>query len=299
MKKLILSIFLLTSFGVNAQNSTLGFEKIIYPLSQRIKLLKKENIKLQEKIITLSNDLSKTNAALDSLKNQSIENIKAIKQTYQTLNSKIQKTETNADQKISSVDKSLNKSTIYGIVGILAAILLSGLLYWFLNKKQKLDKSDFIEKLNNTKSSIEESLVKEFGKQTDIMEAHVKIIELQKNATLPNLHTEADHSLALKVADEITIIERNVNLMDSKTKGLKQLIASVSKLKDNLAANGYEMPQLLGKPLNRGMHSIPINIIPNENFELGVEIITKIIKPQVNFNEKMIQAAQIEVSVGY
>ena len=35
--------------------------------------------------------------------------------------------------------------------------------------------------------------------------------------------------------------------MDSKTKGLKQLQASVGKLKDNLSANGYEMPELLGK----------------------------------------------------
>ena len=38
--------------------------------------------------------------------------------------------------------------------------------------------------------------------------------------------------------------------------------------------------------------------IPDENLEEGVEIITKILKPQVNYKDIMIQTAQIEVSVG-
>ena len=47
------------------------------------------------------------------------------------------------------------------------------------------------------------------------------------------------------------------------------------------------------------MKIVPVSTIPDENLEVGVELITKVIKPQVNFNNKMIQAAQIEVSVGY
>jgi cell division protein FtsB len=299
MKKIILSILVLSTFWANAQNPTIDYDKDIKPLNQKIESLKNENGKLKKQITTLSNDLSKTNVALDSLRSQTQANSNAINQTSQELGLKISTTETNANNKISAVDESLSKNSLYGIIGVLATVLLSGLLYWLLSKRQKSDKSDFIDQLSKTKSSIEESLVKEFGKQTDLMETHLKIIEQQKNAIPTNSNAEPDHSLALKVADEITLIERNVNLMDSKTKGLKQLVASVSKLKDNLAANGYEMPQLLGKPLNRGMHSIPVNTIPDENLEAGVEMITKIIKPQVNFNDKMIQAAQIEVSVGY
>ena len=36
----------------------------------------------------------------------------------------------------------------------------------------------------------------------------------------------------------------------------------------------------------------------HENLEKGIEIITKIIKPQVNYKGVMIQSAQVEVSVG-
>jgi hypothetical protein len=105
--------------------------------------------------------------------------------------------------------------------------------------------------------------------------------------------------LALKVASEINLIERNINLMDSKTKGLKQLQASVGKLKDNLSANGYEMPELLGKQFHQGMKVIVTSSIPDENLEKDSEVISKVLIPQVNYNDKMIQTAQIEVSVGY
>ncbi len=86
--------------------------------------------------------------------------------------------------------------------------------------------------------------------------------------------------------------------MDKDVKGLKQLSRSVQKLKDNLNANGYEIPELLGKQFNQGMKLIVVSSVPDDNLNKGDEIISKIIKPQVNHGGKMIQAAQIEVSVG-
>ncbi len=182
---------------------------------------------------------------------------------------------------------------------MLSAILLSGLLYWLLRKRQQTDKTDFIDQLSKTKSSIEESLVKEFGKQTELMGSQLHIIEQQKINLQSTPNAEPDHSLALKVASEINLIERNINLMDSKTKGLKQLQASVGKLKDNLSANGYEMPELLGKQFHQGLKVIVTSSIPDENLEKGQEVISKILIPAVMYNDKMIQTAQIEVSVGY
>jgi hypothetical protein len=197
------------------------------------------------------------------------------------------------------VDSDLSKNSLYGIIGVLLTILISGMLYWLLSKRQYSDKTDFIAQLSNTKASIEESLVKEFGKQTELMYSQLEIIKLQKTELPTNSNVEPDHSLALKVASEINLIERNINLMDSKTKGLKGLQASVVKLKDNLSANGYEMPELLGKQFHQGMKVIVTSSIPDENLEKDSEIISKVLIPQVNYNDKMIQTAQIEVSVGY
>lgn len=300
MRKLIITIVILTSFSAFAQNATKeDLEKEITPLADKVKTLQSESGKLKAEIGNLNSKLSETKSKLDSLEKQTKANSSAINETSKELGLKISNNETNTNQKITAVDESLSNNSLYGIIGVLLAILLSGFLYWLLSKRQKSDKTDFIEQLSKTKSSIEESLVMEFGKQTDLMDSQLHLIEQQK-ATLSAISTaEPDHSLALKVASEINLIERNINLMDAKTKGLKQLYASVGKLKDNLAANGYEIPQLLGKQFRQGMRVIVVNSTPDENLEKDSEIITKVMIPQVNYNDKMIQTAQIEVSVGY
>jgi hypothetical protein len=90
-------------------------------------------------------------------------------------------TEQTANKRIDEVGQSLSKNSLYGIIGVLSAILLSGLLYWLLSKRQQTDKTDFIDKLSKTKSSIEESLVKEFGKQTELMDSQLHLIDSTKN----------------------------------------------------------------------------------------------------------------------
>lgn len=298
-QKITFAIFLFSYLGAFAQVTLEDLEKGIKPLVQKVNSLQSDNSKLKSEIGTLNSKLSAANKSIDSLRSQTQENSNAISQTANELGIKIKETGDKNEGKITEVSKSLSKNSLYGIIGVLSAILLSGLLYWLLSKRQQTDKTDFIDQLSKTKSSIEESLVKEFGKQTELMDSQLHLISQQKTTLQATPNAEPDHSLALKVASEINLIERNINLMDTKTKGLKQLQASVGKLKDNLSANGYEMPELLGKAFDQGMRVIVATSIPDENLEKGQEIITKILIPQVNYNDKMIQTAQIEVSVGY
>lgn len=298
-RQISFAIILFSSLGAFAQVTQEDLEKEIKPLTQKVTSLQAENSKLKSEIGTLNSKLSNAHKSIDSLRSQTQENSNAISQTANELGIKIKETGDKNEGKITEVQDSLSKNSLYGIIGVLSAILLSGLLYWLLSRRQQTDKTDFIDQLSKTKSSIEESLIKEFGKQTELMDSQLHLIEQQKTTLQATPNAEPDHSLALKVASEINLIERNINLMDSKTKGLKQLQASVGKLKDNLSANGYEMPELLGKAFNQGMRVIVATSIPDENLEKGQEIITKILIPQVNYNDKMIQTAQIEVSVGY
>src|SRR5690606_35858018 len=108
-------------------------------------------------------------------------------------------------------------------------------------------------------------------------------------------HNGQDHKLALKVADEIVRIQKNLERMDGNTKGLKQLSASVKRIQDNFAANGYELVEMIGKEYNEGLKA-SVNFIQDEDFDENKKIITRIIKPQVNYNGTMIQTAQIEVT---
>ena len=55
------------------------------------------------------------------------------------------------------------------------------------------------------------------------------------------------------------------------------------------------MVDMLGLPFKEGMKAI-VNFEWDENLKEGEQIITNIVKPQVNYNGVMIQTAQITVS---
>lgn len=291
----------MASINAFAQTETFNKEdlaKELQPLKSSIQTLQKENSSLKSEIINLNTKLSNSNKSIDSLRNKIEENSVAISQTANQLGIKITTTEQIANKRIDEVGQLLSKNSLYGIIGVLSAILLSVLLYWLLSKRQKTDKTEVVEQLQRTKSSIEESLVKEFGKQTSLLESELQLLAQQKTASPVSTNIEPDHSLALRVAGEITIIERNLSLMDSNVKGYKQLKKSVEKLKDNLQANGYEIIELQGKPYHPGLPVTIINSYPDENLEKDQEIISKILVPAVRYNDKIIQSAQVEVSVG-
>lgn len=306
MKMTLIIGFLVLGLNVFSQNDTLltkDLEHEVILLRTSIQSLQLENNKLNKEISRINARILSADVAIDSLVKKTEINTNAINKAETKLGLKISNTETNANQKIENVNNSLidvssslGNKFIYALVGIIMVTLLVGIIYYLLRKKQNLDKSSIIEQLSKTKLSIEESLIKEFNKQTELMDTLGQ--KLKMNNLEANEKAEPEHSLALKLASEINLIERNINLMDVGTKGLKQLIRSVEKLKDNLAANGYEIPELLGKKYHQGMNVIVITSIPDENLQQEEEIITKILIPQVNYNDKMIQPAQIEVSVG-
>lgn len=301
MKRLIIAILFLISVNSFAQIEDQISNKVdeaLVTLKNSVKLLQGENNKLRTEIANLKARLDNADTTIADLQERTGANANAINQTTDKLGIKITEVANTSQIKINAVDKSLGTTSLYAILGLLLALVISVIIYWLLSKKQKTDKSAIIDQLSKTKSSIEESLVTEFGKQTGLLDSQLELIRQQKANVQATPNAEPDHSLALKVASEINLIQRNISLMDAGTKGLKQLQRSVDKLKDNLAANGYEMPVLLGQRFNTGMNVIVTNSIPDENLEKDAEIITKILIPQVNYNDKMIQAAQIEVSVG-
>ncbi|KAA6302982.1 MAG: hypothetical protein EZS26_000877 [Candidatus Ordinivivax streblomastigis] len=290
MQKISILIFFLLALNLSAQEAS---QSKIDSLVREIQKVATVNAQQQTDIKTLNKKLRNVTDTVSELQTklqQSQTNIK------QTLDKKIGDSEQKTNKQIAGVNNSVGKKSLFAGIGGIVLLLLSIALFLWLYRTQKSNSADIIQQLEKTKSSIDEKLVAEFAKQADVMESLLKTLrELPVTASDSG---ELDHSLALKLSDEITLIERNISLMDAGTKGLKQLNRSIGKLKDNLAANGYEIPELLGKPYNEGMKATITNTIQDENLEKGVEVITKIVKPQVNYQDKMIQAAQIEVSIG-
>lgn len=269
---------------INALTKKLNNQQ--YILNQQKKGLETLNLKSQkqESIIDSLNQLIKNNS--QNIVTNSTE-----------LGTKIKQTDENANSKISELDSSLGKSRLYWIIATLATLLLGGLVYWLLGKRIQSSKTDVETQIKNTKTALEEESVKLDNKLVEVLETQLKLKQEETKVQPTTSNKKADHSLALKVADEVIRIQKNLSRMDESTKGLKQLGSSVKRIQDNFASNGYELVEMLGKEYNEGM-KVTANFTPSEDLETGKQIISRIIKPQVNFKGEMIQAAQIEVSVG-
>jgi len=219
------------------------------------------------------------------------------------LNTKIQQTDENANSKISELDSSLDKNRLYWIIATLATLLLGGLVYWLLGKRMLSDKNevknqiqssktDVETQIKNTKTALEEESVKLDSQLLEIISSQLKIKESEAKTSI---NEEKDHSLVLKVADEVTRILMNLEVMDKSIKGYKHLKKYSESILDNLKAYGYEIPQLIGQNYNSGMNMVA-TLEFDDTIEKGKQIIKRIIKPQVNFDKKMIQAAKVIVS---
>lgn len=189
----------------------------------------------------------------------------------------------------------LQSRTVWGgtIVGIIVFIVI-GIAYWVIKRiRRSVSTIDEVRKVQDALQAAQTKMQEESVKlDNKLLEFAEKQLETAPQVTNK---AEQDHSLALKVADEIVRIELNMSRMDASVKGYKQLAKAVQRIKDNFSANGYEIVDMLGKPYSDGM-KVTANFVSDEGLEQGKQIITGITKPQINYNGKMIQAAQITVS---
>lgn len=109
---------------------------------------------------------------------------------------------------------------------------------------------------------------------------------------------EPDHDLALGVSNELNRIENNLLAMDSKVRGHKQLLGCVRRVKENLHVEGYEITELRGRPYVEGMPD-DFDFVEDEGLAAGQEIISRVHRPRVLYQNRIIQYAAAKVSVGF
>ena len=246
----------------------------------------------ERKIEFLKKDNKAQQLAIDSLRNTCSILEKAQTADRKDINGKIDATDNN----VRVNQDMLQSRTLWGImiVIILLALVTTG-SYLLAKRIKSGDTSiDEVRKAQEALGVAQKKMQEESIKLDNQMLAIVQK-QLESKPTTSVGTAVPDHSLALKVADEIVRIELNMSRMDSSIKGYKQLSKAVERIKDNFNANGYEIVDMLGKPYNEGM-KVTANFVADEDLEEGKQIITGITKPQINYNGQMIQAAQITVS---
>ena len=285
MKRFIITIlisFTLVTFSkANDSMKIVNLQREVSNLRASVTQLKQENNKIQDEIQGFQIEHK---ASADSLCEQQ----KVQADGLNTLADKV-----GAD--LTETNKKIDVSANVGACGIFIALIMLVVVYIVLRKKI-LRGSSSIDKIKAAQESLETA---QKSLQEESVKLDSKLVELldKQVTTQPQSSTEEqpDHTLALKVADEIVRIETNLSRMDETVKGYKQLKKAVERIRTNFLANGYEIVEMLGKPYNEGM-KVVANFVSDDTLRDGEQKITGIIKPQINYKGKMIQSAQITVS---
>ena len=253
--------------------------------------LKDKQKESDRRIQALKSDNNRQSAVIDSLRNTCKQLTETQSADRKSVNGMIDKTNSNVQANQETLQ---SRTLLVCIIAILMLVVIVGVTYRLARRIKSGNTSiDEVRKaqdaLQAAQTKMQEESIKLDDKLLELFDR--QIANVPKNAD----HGEPDHSLALKVADEIVRIELNMSRMDSSIKGYKQLAKAVERIKDNFKANGYEIVDLLGKPYNEGM-KVSANFVVDEDLEEGKQVITGITKPQINYNGQMIQAAQITVS---
>lgn len=251
-----------------------------------------EKLKEEERCLKdLKSENNIQSAVIDSLRNICNQLGKKQSADNKSICRKIDETNSNVQENQNMLQ---SRTHWAGMVVLLLLVAIFGVAYRLV-KRIKLG-STSIDEVRKAQDALQ---VAQGKMQEESVKLDDKLLELFDrqiaNAPKNEGNGKTDHSLALKVADEIVRIELNMSRMDSSIKGYKQLAKAVERIKDNFKANGYEIVDMLGKPYNEGMKVIA-NFVVDEDLEEEKQIITGITKPQINYNGQMIQAAQITVS---
>ena len=254
--------------------------------------LQRENQNLKADIANLNSTISDQTKEIDSLKTIISETNKSVSILADSLNINISMTKAQIQTSSDSLKAAIDKKSNTGMWIIIALGIVVGAIVVVFGKLLAR-RGNEVASLSAKADKLNEEIVNRLSSEMAEMQTLSRQIGAISNATGSNSDTE--QKLIITLADRITFMEMTLYKMDSSVRGHKQLSKSIKQMKDNLLANGYELVDMLGKDYHEGMRVIA-NFVEDENLPAGKQVITGIIKPQINFNGKMIQSAQIQVS---
>ncbi len=230
---------------------------------------------------------------IDSLRINVIQNSQNIKVAAEQLGVKINETNVTLGHKANATD--VHTKVIWGAVCFILLAVICCVIYYLLHKKINNGTAD-VNALKQKAEKLNEDILNQLSlDMAEMQKISTSLSSLLLTQSVQNGNAAPDHSLVIILADRITFMEMTLSKMDPKVRGHKQLSKSIEQMKNNLLANGYELVDMLGKPYNDGMR-VTASFIEDEELAEGEQIVTAIIKPQINYKGKMIQSAQITVS---
>lgn len=276
---------------LNEKNETL--QKKLKSCESVLNKLKDKQRYNELKVITLLRAYDQQRIEIDRLHNVCRQLEETQSADRKSMNGKINATNTN----VQSNQDTLHSRTLWG-GGLSLAFFVAIIVVAYKLGKRINSGTSTIGDVRRAQEALQAVQTKMQEESVKLDNQLLAIVQKQLDASVPSANKttgEPDHSLVVKLADEIARIETNLSKMDKSVRGYKQLVQAKDRMINNVRANGYEIISLLGQEYNDGMQ-FQTRFVPDESLPEGKRIITGMIKMQVNYNGKMIQPAEIVVS---
>lgn len=198
---------------------------------------------------------------------------------------------------LSTATSAIKKNSLLGIILFAIVLLLISVAVYLVFKKLLANKSSLgkiqaaQDELQKAQKSIQEESIKLDSKIVELFQSQITKADVEKTSS----SSEPDHSLVISIVNEVARIEQNLGNMDSSVRGVSNLKNRAAAITASLKAKGYEFPKLLGERFSDGDNMIATMEL-DETLPAGTQIIKRVVKPQVMYKGKMIQAADVVVA---
>lgn len=274
---LLFSFVILLSYGQEVEKKE--FDRTVQRIRNEQHAMQKSIHVLADSVASLKESLSLKQGEIDSMKRLCCEmsiSDDELKDGLVAANDTLARRQTDTDARF------LRQTLFFVLVFVI--VLLVTLLLFVLIRRRIRHGDNTIEEIRKAQERILEESIR----------LDQNLLQLMESKSLAS-EAAPDHSMVMKMADEIARIEMNLSRMDKSVKGYRQLSKAVERIKDNFAAQGYELVDMLGMTYDEGMR-INADFVADESLPEGTRIITSIVKPQINFKGQMIQKATVTIS---
>jgi len=287
MKQLILYIFITFTVSSFAQTDSAAFLNSLNKLNN-------DNKKLNLRIDELSKNFDKykesAQTTIDSLKMR-LNTVETINTNLLDENKKLKKEmESEKSYREKNIEDISSKFLKSNLIGAIITVIIFVVILFFVFV--------IIRKFKESNKTAEEKSLKIDKELLELMSKQMNIIKKSENSKdLKEAPETVDHSLAVKVADEINRINMRIVKMDDKSRDVIAVKNALKRIESELNQQGYEIIIRSGEPFTDTCTFNPVNFIKLSGLNPGEQIILRTIKPQITYKFKLIQQGEIEVGV--
>ncbi len=260
-------------------------ERRVQTIEKRQRSLEAQVRNLQKAQKTTVSNLQSVSVSTDSLKTAGVSLASKISADSLSMSGRVDAV--NGD--VRQAQDVLKSRTMSGVAIAVLLFVVVTISSWLIVRQVRRG-SSYVDDVRRSQDAINEFMKK---LQEESVSLDCKLLDVANKQL--EMSKAPDHSLVLELVNEVTRIEGNLSKMDSSVRGYKQLVQAKDRMLNEVREHGYEVISLIGQDYNDGM-PFQTRFVPDDTLPEGKRIITGMSKMQVNYNGRMIQAAQIVVS---